>query len=112
MARKIEPHELIARNFDRLIRCVNNLLVDNRNFKVQKDPASHRETQAHYFAEYPRTPDYVRHVLKQHAELIVDDIEDLKVLAVDYSDIKQFSLEELEAEIARRKAEAAVPQAA
>lgn len=104
MARKIEPHELIARNFDSLIRCVTNLLVDNRNFKIQRDPTTHRQTQAHYFTEYPRTQDYVRDVLKNQADHIVERIEELKVLAVDYSDIKEFSLEELEAEIARRKA--------
>lgn len=104
MARKVEPHQLIARNFDSLARCVKNLLVDNRNFKVQRDPHTHRETQAHYFQEYPRTPDFVREVLASQAECILDRVEELKVLAVDYANIQEFSLEELEAEIARRRA--------
>lgn len=104
MARKVEPHLLIARNFDSLARCVKNLLVDNRNFKIQRDPQTRRETEAFYFREYPRTPDFVREVLATQADHILERIEEIKVLAVDYSNIQEFSLEELEAEVARRKA--------
>lgn len=104
MARKIEPHLLISRNFDSLARCVKNLLVDNRNFKVQRDPQNHREQPAYYFQTYPRTPDFVREVLATQADHILERIEEIRVLAVDYSNIQEFSLEELEAEIARRKA--------
>jgi hypothetical protein len=104
MARKVEPHQVIARNFDSLTRCVRNLLIDNRNFKIQRDPETRRETQAHYFREYPKTPDFVRDVLASQAEAILERIDELKTLAVDYSNIQEFSLEELEAEIARRKA--------
>lgn len=112
MARQTEPHMLVSRNFDNLARCVRNLLIDNRNFKVQGDPANHRETPAYYFQAYPKTPDFVREVLASQAETILERIEELKDIAVDYANIREFSLEELETEIARRKALPADPVAA
>ncbi|PZR93515.1 MAG: hypothetical protein DI537_10370 [Stutzerimonas stutzeri] len=104
MALKVEPHQVIARNFDSLSRCVRNLLIDDPNFKVQRDPVTRQQTQGYYFRAHPKTEDFVREVLKQQAELIIERVEELKLLAVDYSNIQEFSLEELEAEVARRKA--------
>ncbi len=62
-----------------------------------------RDTQDHYFNEHPKTLASCE-VLASQAEAILERIDELRTLAVDYSNIQEFSLEELEAEIARRKA--------
>lgn len=104
MARKTQPHDVVALHFDGLLRSVQKLLIDNPNFKATED-GPHRLREAYYFREHPRTADFVREVLKGQAEHIIEKIEELKILAVDFTDIKQFSDEELAAEVARRKGE-------
>lgn len=107
MARRIDPHQIIERNFTSLTRLVRNLLIDNKNFQISTDVASGSSHQAHYFKEYPQSSDFVRHVLREQAEFILERVDDLKTLAVEYSDITQFSDDELEAELARRRMAAA-----
>lgn len=105
MARKTQPHDVIALHFDGLIGSVRKLLIKNRNFKTSED-GPHNRREAFYFREYPRTQDFVRGVLKGQAEFIIEKIEELKTLAIDFTDIKQISDEELAAEVSRRKGEA------
>lgn len=109
MARKTQPHDVIALHFDGLVNSVRKLLIKNRNFKTSED-GPHNRREAFYFREYPRTEDFVRGVLKGQAEFIIEKIEELKTLAVDFTDIKQISDDELAAEVKRRKSEALARQ--
>lgn len=109
MARKTQPHDVIALHFDGLVSSVRKLLIKNPNFKTSED-GPHNRREAFYFREYPRTDDFVRGVLKGQAEFIIEKIEELKTLAVDFTDIKQISDDELAAEVNRRKSEALAQQ--
>lgn len=64
--------DAVEHDRQRLTRIVQNLLIDNVNFKA-KD--SH--TQAYYFERYPKTYEYVRGPLKTQAESIIDEINDV-----------------------------------
>ena len=107
MARKTLAQDVVAQDFDRLISSVRKLLIDNPNFKTSED-GPHRVREAYYFREHPRTADFVREVLKGQAEHILEKIDTLTALAVDFTDIKQISDEELAAEVERRKGGATV----
>ena len=68
MTRKIfTPADIIDMKFDQLKSLVNNLLINNRNFK-----------SGYYFRTYPSTSIFVRHVLRDQAEHIIGRIEQLQ----------------------------------
>lgn len=58
--------------FDGLERLVRNLLIDNVNFR-----------NGHYFAENPTSSGFVRHVLKDQAEAILERLAEVRSLSVD-----------------------------
>lgn len=105
MARKIEPHENVARDFDAIIRSVRNLFIENNNFRTSTDSVTGQSQPAYYYEAYPNTRDFVQHVLRKQAETLIENLEWSKEVAVMFSNIREFSTDELEAEIARRKAE-------
>jgi hypothetical protein len=70
--RMTEPHQFVGTAFDGLSALVRNLLLDNKNFQ-----------SGHYCREYPRTDQFVRHVLTVYAEAILDRIDEVRSLAVN-----------------------------
>lgn len=67
MRRKPTLAEATGAEFDQLARLVRNLLVDNKNFE-----------SGYYYREYPSSRDFVRRVLREHAQHIIERIETLK----------------------------------
>lgn len=65
----LTPMEQISLELEALRRLVNNLLVDNINFKT-----------GYYFEKYPHTQPFVREVLPRQAEGIVNKIDATEAL--------------------------------
>jgi len=70
--RLTKPEQFVGIAFDGLSALVRNLLIENKNFE-----------NGIYFREHPRTDDYVRTVLKSHAQAIEDRIKEVRSLSVD-----------------------------
>jgi hypothetical protein len=73
----MEPDELMRREFKALSKCVKNLLIDNKNFQGDWDKRG-------YYFEHHNLPSYVQGPLKDHAEFIIEKIDQLGELVVDY----------------------------
>jgi len=67
-----KPEQFVGIAFDGLSALVRNLLIENKNFE-----------NGIYFRELPRTDEYVRTVLKPHAQAILDRIKEVRSLSVD-----------------------------
>lgn len=85
----MEPDELVKREFKMLSKCVRNLLIDNKNFKGDWD-------QRGYYFEHETFESYVDGPLKDSAEFIIEKIDQLGELMIDW-------VKDYEAELARSK---------
>lgn len=77
MPRVISNKQIIESQMNRLWRLVNNMLVENKNFK-----------SGYYFnhSEYGRTYNYVRGPLKESAEYLLHEIEEIRELFIEMFD--------------------------
>jgi hypothetical protein len=83
------PEEFMKREFKMLSKCVRNLLIDNKNFKGDWDRRG-------YYFEHETFDSYVHGPLKDSAEFIIEKIDQLGEVVVDY-------VKDYEAELDRSK---------
>lgn len=98
-----EPHESVDFALRVVERAIKNAFIDNKNLKHSVDPDTGLNKPAYYLEQYPRTHDYVKSVLTGQAEFILEKLDEARRLAVDFSNIAEFSDEELQNELDRRR---------
>jgi hypothetical protein len=68
---------VLARQLDGLSVLVKNLLIYNPNLK-----SNDRAAPPYFYRAYPHTPDFVREVLRDHVEYILEKIDAINGIAV------------------------------
>ena len=81
--RQMTEDEFTIHWLKRLKAMTNNFFIENKNFKATKAEPGYRGRtdmgykEAHHFAEYPRTFEYVSGPLKEQATHIMDEIDNM-----------------------------------